>query len=57
MNRYAVFKSNAIFGNRRKIEHGRGRPQERVGQFYKSEEWKNCKTSPNEISILEIKDK
>lgn len=51
-----VFKSNTIFGNRRK-NFGRGKPDERVSCFYKHESWKECKTVPNEISVLEIKDK
>ena len=51
-----VFESNDIFGNRRK-KFGSGKPNEHVSCFYKHEVWKECKTTPNEISILEIKDK
>lgn len=51
-----IFKSNTVFGNRRK-KFGSGKPNERVSCFYKCESWKECKTAPNELSVLEIKDK
>lgn len=51
-----VFKSNAVFGNRRK-NSGSGKPNNHISCFYKYESWKECKTTPNEISILKLKDK
>ena len=51
-----VFKGSAVFGNRRK-NSGSGKPNNRISRFYKYESWKECMTTPNEISILEIKDK
>ena len=51
-----VFKSNTVFGNRRK-NFGRGKPSNHISCFYKYESWKKCKTTPNEISILKLKDK
>lgn len=51
-----VFKSNAVFGNRRK-NFGSGKPSNRISRFYKYESWKECMTTSNEISILKIKDK
>lgn len=51
-----VFKSSAVFGNRRK-NFGSGKPSNRISRFYKYESWKECMTTSNEISILKIKDK
>lgn len=51
-----IFKNNTVFRNKRK-NFGSGKPNERVSCFYKCESWKECKAAPNELNVLEIKDK